>query len=87
MTIIKKAKKGEKEIPANFMEMDQFSKISAVIYSGDSVSNSWLNNYEPGDDFIFAYHSNPRNPIPDGFFKFGRGVRKNIDNGEIVDKK
>ncbi len=87
LTIVKKTGSGEKEIPANFMEMDEFSKISAVIYSGDSVSNSWLNNYELGDDFIFAYHVNPINPIPDGLFKFGRGIYKNPQEGTIIDKK
>ena len=69
------------------MEMDEFSRISAVIYCGDSVSTSWLNGYKPGDDFFFAYHSSPNNPIPDGLFKFGRGVRKNSESGAIEDKQ
>lgn len=87
LTIVKKAEDKEERIPANFMEIDEFSKISAVIYSGNSISHSWLNGYGPGDDFIFAYHSSANNPIPDGFFKFGRGVRKDRDGGAIEDKQ
>jgi len=87
LAIVKKIGDREEIIPANFMEMEEFSKISAIVYSGNSISHSWLNGYKPGDDFIFAYHSNPNNPIPDGFFKFGRGVRKNRETGEIEDKQ
>lgn len=86
-TIEKKVEDRVEKIPANFMEMEEFSKISVVIYSGNSISHSWLNGYEPGDDFLFAYHSNPHNPIPDGLFKFGRSVRKNRENGAIEDKQ
>jgi len=87
LTIVKKAEGREEIIPANFMEIDEFSKISAVIYSGNSISNSWLNGYKPGDDFIFAYHSSANNPISDRLFKFGRSVRKNRENGTIEDKQ
>lgn len=86
-TIVKKVNGKEELIPAVFMEMDEFSGISAVIYCGNSVSTSWLNGYKPGDDFFFAYHSNPNSPIPDGLFKFGRGVRKNKETGAIEDKQ
>src|SRR3989344_580252 len=87
LTITKNKGDGEIEIPANFMEMDEFSKISAVIYSGDSIFNSWLNGYKPGDDFIFAYHSSPDNPIPGGLFKFGRAARKNRESGDVKDSQ
>jgi hypothetical protein len=86
-TIEKKVEDGVEKIPANFMEMEEFSIISAVIYSGNGISHSWLNGYRPGDDFIFAYHSNPSNPIPDEFFKFGRGVRKNKESGAIEERE
>lgn len=87
LTILKKVGDKTVEIPASFMELDEFSTISAVIYSGDSISHSWLNGYIPGDDFIFAYHSNADNPISDGLFKFGRGVRKNRESGAIEDRR
>lgn len=87
LTIVKEVGDKKIEIPANFMELEEFSIISAVIYSGNSISNSWLNGYKPGDDFIFAYHSNPNNPVPDGLFKFGRGVRKNGESGAIEEKE
>lgn len=86
-TIMKKARNGEEEIPAHFMEMDEFAKISAVIYSGHSAYHSWLNGYNLGDDFLFAYHTNPANPIPEGLFKFGRGIRKNPVKGTIADRQ
>ncbi len=69
------------------MEMNEFSVISAVLYCGHTSSHSWMNNYSIGDDFLFAYHSNPNNPIPDNFFKFGRGIIKNKKTGSISNKK
>ena len=84
-TIVKKANGEESEIPANFMEMDEFSKISAVLYCGHSASHSWNNGYSVGDDFMFAYHAKADNPIPDNFFTFGTGVRKDIDKNEITE--
>lgn len=86
-TIIKKKDISEKEIPANFMEMDEFSKISAVLYCGHTVSYSWMNRINVGDDFLFAYHANPDNPIPKNLFKFGRGIRKDIKSGSISDQE
>ena len=85
--ITKKKGDSEQEIPAIFMEMDEFSKISAVLYCGHSVSHSWLNGYNIGDDFLFAYHSNPDNPIPYNLFKFGRGIRKDKKTGSISDQE
>lgn len=84
-TISKKVGDKESDIPANFMEMDEFSKISAVLYCGHSASHSWNNGYSVGDDFIFGYHVNADNPISDSFFKFGRGVRKNVAENSITD--
>lgn len=86
-TIIKKVKNREEEIPAHFMEMDEFAKISAVIYSGHSAYQSWLNDYNLGDNFLFAYHTSPDNPIPNGLFKFGRGIQKNLHDGIITEKQ
>lgn len=87
LTIIKKVGDREEIIPANFMELKEFSTISVVIYSGNNISHSWLNDYKTGDDFIFAYHSIADNPMPEGFFRFGLGVRKNSATGQIEDKK
>lgn len=87
LTIIKKKEVSEEEIPANFMEMDEFSKISAVLYCGHGVSFSWMNGFNVGDDFLFAYHSNPENPIPENTFRFGHGIRKNSATGSIEDKE
>lgn len=86
-TIIKKKDVSEEEIPANFMEMDEFSKISAVLYCGHGVSFSWMNGFNVGDDFLFAYHSNPENSIPEDTFKFGHGIRKDSATGSIEDKE
>ncbi len=77
----------EYSVPATFMETDEFSRISGVLYCGHSVSYSWLNGLQVGDNFLFAYHSNPINPIPDGTFKFGRGIRKNPQLGTISDQE
>jgi len=85
--IIKKKNGLEEEIPANFLEMDEFSKISAVLYCGHNVSHSWMNGFNIGDDFLFAYHSNPKNPIPENTFKFGHGIRKDSKTGTIEDKE
>jgi hypothetical protein len=86
-TIVKNKDCQGKEIPATFMEMDDFSKISAVLYCGHSANHSWMNDYIVGDDFLFAYHSNPDNPIPNNTFKFGRGIRKDLLTGEISDQE
>lgn len=86
-TIIKKKDVYEEEIPANFMEMNEFSKISAVLYCGHGASYSWMNGFNVGDDFLFAYHSNPENPIPVNTFKFGYGIRKDSTTGSIEDKE
>ena len=67
------------------MEMDEFSNISSVLYCGYPAHHSWNNGYEVGDDFLFAYHSKADNPIPKDFFKFGRGIRKNLSNNSITD--
>lgn len=84
-TITKKTKNKNFPIPANFMEMDEFSKISGVLYCGHPASHGWNNGYVVGDDFLFAYHANPDNPIADDFFKFGRGIRKNTEKDIITD--
>lgn len=86
-TITKKAKSGNEEISAHFMQMEEFSRISAVIYCGYRVYDSELNGREAEDDFLFAYHSKPANSIPGGLFKFGRGIHKNLVNGTITDIK
>ena len=87
LTIIKKKDISEEEIPANFMEMGEFSKISAILYCGHGVSYSWMNGINVGDDFLFAYHSSPENPIPENTFKFGHGIRKDSATGSIEDKE
>jgi hypothetical protein len=84
-TIIKNAGGKNFYIPANFMEMEEFSKISGVLYCGHPASHSWNNGYETQDDFLFAYHTDPNNPIPDDFFKFGRGIRKDLKKNHITD--
>ena len=84
-TVTKKAKAGEESIPANFMEIEEFSKISAVLYCGDKPYNCERNGHKVGDDFLFAYHVDPEKPIPSGFFNFGRSIRKNLIDGTIVD--
>lgn len=86
-TVTKRAKTGDETIPANFMEMVEFSIISAVIYCGHRAYDCELNGYNAGDNFLFAYHTHPKNPIPDGFFKFGRGIRKNLQDATITDRK
>lgn len=86
-TIKKKRNNSEEEIPATFMEMDDFSIISAVLYCGHAVSHSWMNGFNIGDDFLFAYHSNPDNPIPENLFKFGHGIRKDLKTGSISDQE
>ncbi len=85
VNIIKKSGDKEHAIPANFMEIEDFSKIGAVLYCGYTVSYSWLNGKKPGDDFLFGYHARPNNPIPDGMFKFGQGIRKDTQKGTISD--
>ncbi len=84
-TITKNASGKELSIPANFMEMEEFSKISAVLYCGYSASHSWNNGYHVGDDFLFAYHTNPDNPVPNDLFKFGRGIRKDVAKSAITE--
>lgn len=84
-TITKKTKGRNEEIPAHFMQMDEFSRISAVIYCGHRAYDCELNGHRVGDDFLFAYHSNPINPLPNNLFKFGWGIRKNIQSGIIND--
>lgn len=83
-TIPKTAGTKQYNIPATFMEMDEFSILSAVLYCGNTISSCLLNGYPIGDDFLFAYHSNPNNSIPDGTFRFGRGIRKD-SMGQITD--
>lgn len=83
--IIKNTKDKKEEIPPHFMEMDEFSMISAVVYCGYAITTAQYNGYEIGDDFLFAYHSNPINSIPIKLFKFGRGIRKDILKGTISD--
>lgn len=84
-TITKKVGSQELSIPANFMEMDEFSNISGVLYCGNTAQHSWNNDYKVGDDFLFAYHVNPNNPIPSDFFRFGRGIRKDVASSTISD--
>lgn len=84
-TIKKYTKDKQEEIPPHFMEMDEFAGISAVIYCGYSATSSRWNSKKVGDDFLFAYHCNPTNPIPDETFKFGRSIRKNLITGSISD--
>src|SRR3989344_834043 len=86
-TITKKSGDKEHSIPTNFMEMEGFSKISAVLYCGHTISYSWLNGFQVGDDFLFAYHTSPQNPIPEGTFRFGRGITKDPKAGTIVDRE
>jgi len=86
-TITKKSSTSEQEIPATFMEMDEFSKISAVLYCGNTAYQSLCCGINFGDDFLFAYHTNPDNLIPKDLFKFGRGIRKDIDTGSVSDKE
>lgn len=82
--ITKKAKSGDEIMPANFMEMDEFSNIGAVLYCGHHAYDCVPNGHKIGDDFLFAYHSNAKNPIPDGLFKFGRSIRKNLQDNTVT---
>jgi len=85
-TITKKAKAGDEVMPASFMEMDEFSNISAVLYCGHHAYDCVLNGHKVGDDFLFAYHSDAKNPVPEGLFKFGHGIRKNLQDSMVTDK-
>ncbi len=85
--IIKHTENKQQDIPPHFMEMEEFTSIGAVIYSGNSAYNSWMNDYNIGDDFLFAYHINPANPIPEDLFKFGTEIRKNITTSTISSKQ
>ncbi len=85
--IIKKTKAGDEIISASFMEMDEFSNISAIFYCGHHAYNCEMNGHKIGDDFLFAYHVNAKNPIPDDLFKFGRGIRKNLQDSMVTDKQ
>ncbi len=69
------------------MEMNEFSSISAVIYCGHHAYDCEPNGHRIGDDFLFAYHANAQSPIPDDFFKFGRGIRKNLNDSTVADKQ
>ena len=85
VTRFKKGNDSVEEIKTEPMVMDEFSKISAVLYSGYSVGHSSWSGI--GDEFLFAYHSKPDNPIPEKFFNFGLGIRKNSISGEITGQK
>lgn len=84
-TIKRNSIKGETEIPVTFMDMEEFSQISAVLYCGHSESDSLWNEKRIGDDFFFAYHTDPINSIPSDTFKFGIGVTKDIKTNSITD--
>lgn len=84
-TVKRKTNNGEIDIPVTFMEMDEFSLISAVLYCGRSESDSLWNSKKIEDDFFFAYHTNPINPIPYKTFKFGTGVTKDTKTNSITD--
>jgi len=45
-----------------------------------------MNGFNVGDNFLFAYHSNPENSIPENTFKFGHGIRKDSTTGSIEEK-
>ena len=82
--IIKKAKIGDKIMPANFMEMEGFSNINAVLYCGHHAYNCERNGHKVGDDFLFAYHVNPTNSLPVNLFNFGLEIRKNPTDASIT---
>ena len=84
--IIKNAKDGQELMPANFMELDEFSNISAVLYCGHHAYDCEHNGHKIGDDFLFAYHAKATNPIPETLFRFGRGIRKDLQNSTVTDK-
>ncbi len=73
------------DIPARFLELDESKIISAVLYSGNNAFHHLLNDYNPGDDFLFAYHTNPENPIPVNTFRFGTGLYKDSTSQQIKD--
>ncbi len=85
-TITKKTANGEEVIPTNFMEADEFSGISAVLYCGHHAYACEGNGHKPGDCFLFAYHAKAKQPIPDQFFKFGIGIRKDLEALSISEK-
>ncbi len=84
--ISKKTKDGTEIMPANFMEMDEFSSIGAVIYCGHHAFDCEANGHKIGDDFIFAYHAKAINPIDEKLFKFGRSIRKDLVNHSVTEK-
>lgn len=86
LTITKKKGEVTEEVPANFMEMPEFSCISAVLYCGHSAQHGSMNGYKMGDDFLFAYHVAPVVSITDGTFRFGRSLRKNPATSAITDQ-
>lgn len=81
--VSKKTKDGAEAMPSNFMEMDEFSSISAVIYCGHHAFDCEINGHKVGDDFLFAYHAKATNPINNQLFKFGRAIRKNLQNNSV----
>lgn len=87
VSVTKNAKNGNEIIPTNFMELDEFSKISAVLYCGHHACDCEPNGYKVGDNFLFAYHVDAKNPLPENFFKYGRGIRKDIITGLITEQK
>ncbi|GEM_PF-3240935 len=84
--VSKKTKEGTEVMPANFMEMDEFSNIGAVIYCGHHAFDCEINGHKIGDDFLFAYHAKASNPINENLFKFGRAIRKDIQNSSVSEK-
>lgn len=85
--LIKKIKGSDVNISANFLEMDESQIISAVLYCGHNVLHDWLNDSDPGDNFLFAYHTNPKNPIPEKTFNFGIGIYKDSESQQIKEFK
>ncbi len=87
-TVIKHTSDGrQEEISATFLELPSLSRISAVIYCGHKAYDCPLDDHNIGDCFLFGYHTNPINPIPENFFKFGKAIRKNPVNATITEKQ
>jgi len=83
--VSKKKKDGTEIMPANFMEMEEFSSVNAVIYCGHHAFDCEINGHMIGDDFLFAYHAKAVNPIDEKLFKFGRAIRKNLQNNSVTE--
>src|SRR3989344_1384479 len=64
--------KGDAPIDASLFLRDEYKHISAVIYCGKRIYESYRDySRKPGDDFVFVYNPKALNPLDSNLFKFG----------------